>query len=93
MIAVDIALLGFSCSAVGGAFDERRYQLVSRWRIPLDSWQRQARVVALAVVAPLCGLIVNLATPPSFDVTYAYLVVMFVVLCWPLIVVGLLALP
>lgn len=92
VIALNLLILGLACSAVVTAFTRRLRQPDRRRRIPLDSWQSQARAVALAMVVPLCGFIVTLAASPSFAGTHAFWVIMFVMACWPLVVIRLLAL-
>lgn len=92
VIAMNLCILGVACSFTVAVVNTRLRQPGRRWRIPLDAWQGQSRAVALAVLVPLGGLIMNLATAPSFEATRAFLVVMVVVSCWPVIVIGLLAL-
>jgi hypothetical protein len=92
IIGLYLVIIGMACSAVLWAFNMRTLFPGRRRRIPLDSWQSQAWALALAVVGPLCGLIVTLANSPSFIGADTSFTINVVALCWPLAVMGLLAL-
>jgi hypothetical protein len=91
-IALNLFSLGGACFVVVGHFIVRQRQPSRRRRIPLDSWQSQAMVVALMLIAPLGGLIVTLASAPRFVFTGNFLVIFFATTYWPFIVGWLLVL-
>jgi hypothetical protein len=88
IIASYLASLDLACIDVIVFVSIRMLMPGRRWRIPLDSWQSQARALALAGVGPLCGLIVTLANAPSFGATSASAAINAVALCWPLAVMA-----
>jgi hypothetical protein len=93
VIALYLITLGVACSLVVAAYNTRVRQPGRRRRVQLDSWQSQTWALALAVVGPLCGFIVTLANSPSFIGTDTSFTINVVAICWPLAVMGLLALP
>ncbi len=64
-IVLNLAMLGWACSVVAGAYNARLRQPGRRRQIPLDSWQRQALAIALLAALPLCAIILAAVIPPN----------------------------
>lgn len=79
-IGLNLTMLGLACSAVINTYIKRSRQ-PDREAFPLDSWQRQARAIALLAALPLCGLTLAAVIPPN---QAAFVVV------YPITVIGIL---
>jgi len=64
-IAGNLLLLGLACSFVAISYTTRFRGPDRAPPFPLDSWQNQARAIALLALLPLCGIALALSLPPA----------------------------
>lgn len=61
-VAMNLNLLGLACAHVVNTYSER-FRHPDRGTFPLNSWQNQARSLALLATLPLCALVLTLVIP------------------------------
>lgn len=66
IIALNLGMLGLACTfAVNGY--RTRFRQPNRRTFPLDSWQRQARAIALLAALPFCAIALAAVISPTQD--------------------------
>lgn len=68
-IALNLSMVGQACAIAVHRYTTRFRQPYLE-RFPLDSWQRQARAIALLAALPLCAIILAAVIPLTQDAAY-----------------------